>query len=88
LIQTFVFPDIAAPSWLEVDHYGLGKLGTGTGLVFGLAAELLAMVREREAIGTAIGQHLSAGRVLANDRLEFRVGLDGYTPKIATALKF
>ena len=51
LVQSFVFPEAAAPSWLKVDHHGIGNVGTGIGLVFGFVAALLRMARERKQSG-------------------------------------
>jgi len=51
LIQSFVFPAAAAPSWLKVHHHGIGNVGTGIGLVFGFIAALLGMAWERKRSG-------------------------------------
>jgi hypothetical protein len=51
LIQSFVFSDVAAPSWLKVYHHGPGNVGTGIGLVIGFVAGLLAMAWERKQSG-------------------------------------
>jgi hypothetical protein len=32
VVQSFVFPDAAAPSWLRIDHHGIGNIGTVVGL--------------------------------------------------------
>jgi hypothetical protein len=51
LIQSFVFPEAAAPSWLEVQHHGIGNVGTGIGLAVGFLAALLGMAWERKRSG-------------------------------------
>jgi len=50
-IQSFVFSDIAAPSWLKLGHVGLGNIGSGIGLVAGFVAALSAMAWERRRSG-------------------------------------
>ena len=51
LIQSFVFPAAAAPSWLKIHHDGIGNVGTGIGLVLGFIAALLGMEWERRRSG-------------------------------------
>jgi hypothetical protein len=51
LIQSFIFPEAAAPSWLKGYHHGIGNVGTGVGLVLGFLAALLGMARERKQSG-------------------------------------
>lgn len=51
LIQSFVFPDLAAPLGLKVDHHGFGNIGTGIGFALGFVVALLAMAWERKRSG-------------------------------------
>lgn len=51
IIQSFVFPEAAASSWLRIYHHGIGNVGTGIGLVLGFVAALLAMAWERKRSG-------------------------------------
>jgi len=51
IIQSFVFPEVAAPTWLKVYHHGIGNVGTGVGLVLGFMAALWGMARERKRSG-------------------------------------
>jgi hypothetical protein len=50
-LQSFVFSDIAAPSWLNVGQLGLGNIGSGIGLVVGFVAALSGMAWERKRSG-------------------------------------
>ena len=50
-IQSFVFSDTTAPSWLNAGHLGIGNIGSGLGLVVGFVAALLAMAWERKRSG-------------------------------------
>ena len=40
IIQSFAFPEVAAPAWLKIYHHGIGNVGTGIGLVLGFVAAL------------------------------------------------
>jgi hypothetical protein len=51
LIQSFVFPEAAAPSWLKVHYHGIGNVGTVIGIVLGFVAALLGMAWERKRSG-------------------------------------
>ena len=51
IIQSFAFPEVAAPAWLKIYHHGIGNVGTGIGLVLGFVAALSGMAWERKRSG-------------------------------------
>jgi hypothetical protein len=51
ILQSVVWPEVQAPSWLRVSHEGIGNSGTGLGVLAGFMVAVLVIAWHRKRSG-------------------------------------